>query len=332
MKKDERILNSSKFQIDRDRLAPAGIEGYLVLLDKSNGDKRTDEERMRDQSAREFEVKCALRKSFTFPEEIQCSIPEGYGDSYLLMPQEEDEAHVKTPYGEYNFSKNEKNEISMISLICPACSWQESLDKFFSGITPILDLLSYSANTPVIIEKVYCRDNKNDLSVVNYRTPYSGALVNAHAGKINVNMLPLYSLYREAKNSFSNYYKFLCYYKIIEGVFHKLRPLLMIEARKQNIKIVPRKELVPSHPELNYFQRSYVGMPIKVLFDKEFTPEYRNAVAHFYLDNGTLLNPSDYYSTVKFKDIILLSELCAREVINIQSDYYVQFSQHRSDN
>lgn len=325
MNKDEPEMKKSSLKIERERIGPSGIEEYLVAVDKLRGDKRTDEEQLRDKEEREFEIKCALGKNFLISDEIQCSIPEGYGESYLLMPKDEEESIIHTHQGKYHVLKNTNNEISLISLACSAHSWQEAFNKFFLGITPFLDFLSYQADIPIVIQKIYCRDKKNNLSVVSYRAPYPKVILKPHAKELREEFFPLYSLYREAKNSFSNYYRFLCYYKIIEGIFRYMRPSLMSKARKQGIKIVTRKELVPSHPELVFFQKKYVGKPIKTLFDNKFTPEYRNTVVHFTLKSSAILNPSGYYSIVKFADIILLSDLCAREVLKTQHDYHIQF-------
>lgn len=325
MAKNRNAVRTSSLKIKPEKLAPPGVEGYLICLEKLRGDDRTDKEQLRDKDEREFEVKCALGKYFAVPEEIQCSIPNGYGESYLLMPKEEKESVLKTAQGEYHLFKNLNNEISMIAFNCRAHSWQESFDKFYLGIAPFLDHLAYLADIPIVVQKIYCRDKKNNLSVASYATPYPEVKLEPHSGEMREEFLPFYALFREAKNSFSSYYRFLCYYKIMEGIFGYLRPKLMLEARRQNIKIVTQKELVPSHRELDYFQKQYVGMQIKTLFDNELTQEYRNTVAHFVVKNSPILNPSNFYMTVKFADIILLSELCARETLRIQLDYHIQF-------
>ena len=180
MDKEKHTLRTAHIKIERDRIGPPGVYSYLFTLDKLQGDKRTDEEKLRDKEEREFEVKCALGKNFTISEEIQASLPEGYGESYLLIPQEEDESIVSTPQGEYHFKKNANNEISIISLVCRSRSWQNAFGTFFSGITPFLDILSYQSNIPIVIQKVFCRDKKNSLSVVSYITPYAKTLIKPH--------------------------------------------------------------------------------------------------------------------------------------------------------
>ena len=320
-------MDDKKFQLDRDKLAPAGIEGYLVFVDVFREEKRSDDERLTDTRLREFDVLCSLAKSIRFNEEIKASISEKDGESFFVLPKDTENMKVSTGSEEYLFLKNEDNEIGRISLTCMAGSWREAVNRFFTGIAPFLDFLSYRANIPVTYEAAYCRDKQNHISIISYRTPYPNVRINSHAKDINLELLPVYSLYREAKNSLSSYYRFLCYYKIMEGIYRHLRPRLIKRAKQSKIQISMQKELVPAHPELYFYQNSFVGKSIKSLFDNEFTSEYRDVVAHFFLDKGVLLNPSHYNTSNKFIDIILVSELCARELIKNQEDYLLQYYQ-----
>jgi len=320
-------IPNTRYPIKREKLGLAGTENYMLILDVLQSDTRSNEERIKDSSKREFEVRCSLARNIVFNETIECSIPEDRGDSFIHFPSNMKTAEISTSLGVYYLSKNAANEISTITLTCFAHSWEEAFDTFLSGITPFLDHLSYQANSPISIDKISCRDKKNDLSIINFRTPYANVTVNPYEMGLRIELFPIYSLYREAKNSTSNYYKFLCYYKILEGIYNHLRPSLMKKARLQQIVISTHKEIVPSHPDLRDFYKIYIGEPIKELFDILLTPEYRHAVSHFRLYDGTLLNPSDYYWSRKFSDVILVSELCAHEVIKNQENYYKQFYQ-----
>jgi hypothetical protein len=99
----------------------------------------------------------------------------------------------------------------------------------------------------------------------------------------------------------------------------------MQKARTGGIQIATRKERVPADQELARFKPAYVGRSIPELFETELTTGYRDAVAHFGLDDGTLLYTSDYSWASKFGEIVLVTEISAREVIGCQEDYYRQF-------
>ena len=193
-----------------------------------------------------------------------------------------------------------------------------------AALSPALDHWSYLGNTPLVIRTVVCEDRKNGVSIVSFTTPYADLTLNPGTGTLHAELLPIYGLYREAKNASSPFYRFLCYFKILEAIYGHLRPSVFALARKASISLVTRKEEVPDHPELRLFWSSYIGRPIKALMDNELEPEYRNAAAHFLSDDGRPLNPSDSDAVAKFGNMLLVAELCARVVIDQQADYYRQ--------
>ena len=140
--------------------------------------------------------------------------------------------------------------LNSIVLLVP----QEAKAKFHKVVTPFIDHLSYKANCPIHIPLISSEDVKNRCIMINYTSPYPIAKLNPHESHLDTKMIPIYALYREAKNSDSCYYKFLCYYKILrEGIYKHLRPDLYKLARERNIEIQKQKELVPDHPELKKF-------------------------------------------------------------------------------
>ena len=141
-------------------------------------------------------------------------------------------------------------------------------------------------------------------------------------------MVAIYALYREAKNNISPYYRFLCYYKILEGIYNKLRPEAMKRAKENRKRITKTRDVVPQDDSLESFGRTvYKGRSVKDVFDNVLAPEYRNAAAHFSLSDGTLLNVSAYYDQGKFQNILELAEVCCRTAINSQNDIYNQIGE-----
>lgn len=320
-------MSTTTAEIDRSKFAPAGIEGYLQVLDDNAGPRDPDRDmaRLRDASEREFHVAGALGKSTTGSQLIQTSVNEGEGESFILLPRGSREVPLDTPKGRFRLVANDRGELGTVFHRCRARSWSDAIHNFLAGVTPMLDALSFDAGVPVIVQRISCRDEKNRLSVATYKTPYPTVFVPPHARKIFDEMLPVYALFREALGASSNYYRFLCYYKIMEGIFRDLRPRLMAKARRKGIQIATRQELVPAHPELAFTHKQYVGVPIQDLFNREFTSRYRHTVAHFILKESAALNVNDPVWTGAFADVILLADLCVREVMRCQLDYCEQF-------
>jgi hypothetical protein len=130
-------------------------------------------------------------------------------------------------------------------------------------------------------------------------------------------MAPVYAMYREAKNSFSDFYKFLCCYKILEGLLGTLRARVFVYARDRNIELERPKEKVPDLPEISPRFQTYVGKSIKAFFDEVLTPQFRNAAAHFVTDDGEILNMSSPDHIGSYAEILFVTESCVRTTIEV---------------
>jgi hypothetical protein len=190
-------------------------------------------------------------------------------------------------------------------------------------MAPVMDHLSYLADAPLIVGTVLCIDIKNSITSVGYTAPYRAVTVGAGVMSFPVELIPVYALYREAKNATSNFYRLLCYYKILEGIYNTLRPQVFAAARDRSVQLTREKEVVPEHSELRKFQPELIGRAIKDYFDNTLQKEFRDLVAHYILNSGSLLNPSDPSAISRFSNAILVTELCCRVVI-AQHERYLQ--------
>ena len=315
------------FKVDKDKLPPAGIAVDFISLLGFEEDDRTNEERLNDQSLREFEVHATLIKDkINFFDTIG-SLTKEDGQSFFQLPEKAKEIIVESTFGKFIFEKNNKSELSFIKYKCDCSNWNEAFNKFYEGVAPFLDFLSFSANCPVSIEKMICWDRKNDSFAVNYIVPYSNNIIQPFLEELHNEMKPIYALYREAKNNKIYYYKFLCYYKILEGIYTHLRPEFMKAIKQNGISINTIKESLPNNDKLEKVHKTLIGKSIKFIYDNFLTKEFRNVVAHYFIQDSNVLNVSDYRTNKKFNSIILLSELCSRVVIETQNQYYNLYKQ-----
>ncbi|GJM43226.1 MAG: hypothetical protein DHS20C21_00680 [Gemmatimonadota bacterium] len=321
-------MNESKSPRNQS-LAPPGISGTLVLLDSLDSDERTDEDRLHDSRARDFEVRLVLDRSLDFGAGIDARTDPALGRSLFAIPEPVRSVRVDSPDGAYVVHKNEDGHASCLSCSLRTTDPKDATRQAVASITRFLDHLCYTANAPVMVKKVIAIDTTNMLTHVSYTTPYAPVLVRPGEETVHREMFPIYALYREAKCSSSAFYRFMCLYKILEGVFRHLRPSLMRKARERGLTIETVSDTVPDHDEIRRFHPGYVGRPIKKLMDDELTPGFRNAVAHFRLESGSVLNPSDFEQDSKFTNMILISELSVRTVIDNQNSYYDQLADSR---
>jgi len=318
------MKTENTFQIEIEKLAPPGIHGELIIINGFANDTRTDDARLKDNSEREFLVTGKLSRTVENPEGIKAAIPPEDGDSYLIMPEHVLHAKVQTLDGVFEFQKNARGELAQVRYTCLARSIIEAKHKFAQIVVPYIDYLSFIANCPIQTPLIAVNDTKNDLYAINYVSPHPVATVNPHVGLIHLELSPVYALYREAKNSSSDFYKFLCYYKIIEGVLGALRRDLFKRAKKAQIKIETIREILPEHPELLQSSQELVGKSVQWIFENFLNKKFRNAVAHFITDTKTILNVSTYESQSKFANAVLVAELCSRVVIATHVEYLQQ--------
>lgn len=312
-------------EVPIESLGVAGTHGELVIVDVSPAEARSDDERLRDQTDREFVVRGMLAKNPEPIGPIRADFQNDQGASFLLVPDRVLYSKVQTGDGVFHFNKNVSNELASVEFRCNANSINEARARFARVVLPFIDFLSFSGNCPVHVTQTVCEDPKNHLSSTDYVAPHRSVQTTPHVASIREDLIPIFALYREAKNNTSSYYKFLCYYKILEGVFGRLRPALFAEAKRSGRSIDTVREVIPDNHELRLWDTTVVGRPIKAYFDDVLTPQFRHAVAHFALTDAPPLNLSDYSANHEFQRLVLVAELAARTVIETHLRYVQRF-------
>ena len=320
-----KLDKETKANIPLKDLAPPGVKGELVSLFVRKEENRTDQDRLHDNNERTFVLKALLSKNATKGDGLKASVNLKEGSSFLMAHEDTLHAKVETKDGTFFFETNEQNELSGVTFECVASSPLEAKAKFHNIVVPFVDYLSYLANSPIHLPLTDCWDQKNELMLINYESPYPRTTVNPHTANIIEQLRPIYALFREAKNTDSSFYKFLCYYKILEGIYKHSRPALFTEARNESIKLTTQRELIPDNPELRSSYGKVIGTPIQPFYENVLQKEYRDSIAHFLLSDGSVLNVSDYQTSSNFSNIVFITELCCKTVIENHESYYREY-------
>jgi hypothetical protein len=308
-------LPDPKMEIPIEKLGPSGIPYQLHVLAIFPNDVRKDEDRLADNSQRVFKINATLSKTPSTNERIDGHITQKDGASYIMAPTGAERIQLSSSGGSFHIISNPSGELSFVEFKCVADSIFTARCLFQRAVLPVLDHISYLNNCPIMIDKISFNDEKNGCQTVDFVGPYQKLAINKTVTVLHEKLRPVYSLYREAQNSSSHFYKFLCYYKILEGLLTSLRADYIQTARLAGTEIKIPRQLVPDHPELQDHLREHVGTPLKAFFDKILTPEFRNAVAHFGTTDHGVLNMSDPVHLAKYAGMIHISELCARLAI-----------------
>ncbi len=302
-------------KIPVDSLGPSGVKGEIHILAIMANEQRIDEDRLQDKTERQFKVFGQLSKNPPATGDIKGDFSEEDGGSYLVLPDHAVMGRVRCDEGAFEIKKNSLGEKSLIDFECMANSPAAATRKFQAAVLPFLDYLSYITDCPVVVAMLRVEDPKNGRVAIEYISPYRKTTVNPHIANLFLEMGPVYAMYREAKNSHSDFYKFLCYYKILEGLLGTLRANVFSHARAVHIDLGRPKETVPSSPDIPAAYRAHIGKPIKTFFDGVLTPKFRNAVAHFITDDGGVLNMSSPDHIGNYAEVLYILELCVRAVI-----------------
>ena len=312
-------------KVPLDKFGPPGTAGQLVVLDVIPGDTRSKGSRLRDDRKRPFEVSAILRKDALHDTNINLSVDVEQGSSYVLAEAEALESYITVRGQRLTLAHNSNRELSKLSYPCEATCGADALAQFHAIIGPILDHISFSADVPMHLTRTEWFDRNNQVRGYNYGAPYPSVRL-PHESQIVHRVEPLYALYREAKNAASPFYRFLCYYKILEGTYDHLRPDLFKRAKASGKAISTEKEQVPDHSELRLTHKDLIGAPINKIFNERFRKQFRDEVAHYLLDDGGVLKVSDHATAHRFESEILVVELCARVVIGVQERYERQLA------
>ncbi|MFM0428434.1 hypothetical protein PQQ75_05410 [Paraburkholderia aspalathi] len=298
-----------------DELGPAGVKGELHVLALFPNDRREDAERLHDDSERQFTVSARLSKVPPSTEEIKGDFGVEDGSSYFLVPSDAHALRIQSPQGVFDVKKNRFGEKSLVEFKCLATNVAEARRKFQLAVLPFLDLMAYLADSPIVVASARIEDHKNARTTIDYVSPYRKVTINPHISTIFPEMEPVYAMYREAKNSHSDFYKFLCYYKILEGLLGPVRAEIFVTAKNRGITLPRARDVVPESPHIPDDLKEHAGKSVRSFFDSVMTPRFRNAIAHFMTDDGTVLNMSSPDHIDSYSGILFISELCAREVI-----------------
>ena len=307
--------NVPSINLAADQLGPSGIRGDLVVVANMENDARKDQDRLYDSTPRPFKVFAKLGKTALIADSIVGDFGPDDGESYLMLPSEFVTGRVRWNGFVMDFKKNSKGEKSLVEFECTASSLTAAKNTFLNFALPFLDHQSYVGNCPIFVQTIRIEDICNQVQQIEYVSPYRTTSIDRSLIEISSELAPVFAMYREAKNSHSDFYKFLCYHKILDGLFGSLRASIRQRARKLGIELQIERDLLPNDSDIPDSYKDYACKSIKAFYDKVLTPKFRNAIAHFITTDGKILNMSEPASISKHAEIMYVSELCVRTAI-----------------
>lgn len=192
-------------------------------------------------------------------EREQSFIDEKVGDSHVVIAKPKSS---RTPQGavqvllhvdgdgrrlEFKGLPNDKGYLGkFVAERLPAKSFNDAEASAYRAITPFLSAWSVHLDIPMHVETIQVTEISSGLCSLRVATPHSEMTFGGGVSPLLSNDFCQYaSIYREGMNTNSAFYRFLCFYKIIESIPH--RRSREREAARVAGRDVPRfTELIPA--------------------------------------------------------------------------------------
>lgn len=238
--------------------------------------------------------------------------PRLMGDSYIKLPP--DDAAKKTerpmnppfqrlrirgltPQGPIELVgfPNDTGRLGLIECDLEASSFRDAKQSGFRALAVALSSWSAQLDIPIDIERIHITEISTTTAQVDWTVPYPNIplALGSEATIENAEFRGCASLYREGMNSSSPVYRFLCFFKVIEGIrARRKRADRAAELQKLPVpvrtpEVVPKeqKELAPWLNRIYHTRREWDGMAL----DSIFRPESRGETFEAIIENR--LNP-----------------------------------------
>ncbi len=188
------------------------------------------------------------------PNEVNCD-PDMDGDSYIRLPNDPTSPGTfqrmqisgSTPEGIFVFTGYPNKSGALGRFVCEieAYSFDDTERKTFRALASFLSSWSAQLDIPIDVTRIHITELSTESVQVGFIVPYPTIpfALKPKEG-LDVEFRGYASLYREALNSSSLTYRFLCFFKIIEAIKTR-RGRLGQEARSKGNVIKRPAEVVP---------------------------------------------------------------------------------------
>ncbi|MCX6765945.1 MAG: methylamine utilization protein MauJ [Candidatus Moranbacteria bacterium] len=292
--------------------------GY-ALWDKGDSDLIKSDASKKDTSKREFEVIFTLedpdrRKKF---------------DSPFVLKENETKTQTEIKGDKKEeitmlFEKNEEERLGRIRFKIKSNSSIEALVRTYNNLSNLISFITFASASPLSIFGVVVVDLKHQTAreaFPQYAAPEEFALP---AGlEFDDKFKAILSLYREGRNSPSPFYRFFCFYKILEGFYERREAFRDADEYikkypeiKRPQKKIDQDTLVwaiayPKYKELDGKAFGY--------FYKWITQSHRHLIAHIFPEKypqDKWLNLDDFKIHTEFAIIGNITDLVVRQLLS----------------
>jgi len=232
---------------------------------------------------------------------------------------------------------NEEGRLRALIVRLTTSETREALRQAFNDVSHLLSFWSFMYGTNSSIFAIAVHDPKHDASW-EARPQHASAeplLFPTELG-FDDHYRVILSLYREARNNSSPFYRFLCYFKILEAFYERREAFgamdQILKAQSGKIRRPKRrvtKEMLAyalvSQDQLDAFRGKTFGSVYQYL-----NARYRAGIAHTYPTSTPWANLDDYDTFVQFNWLANLTDQIARQILLDELELWKQLPRHPS--
>lgn len=236
---------------------------------------------------------------------------------------------------EFSFvGKPESNLLFQIHVHQHSNDIEKSYENTISNVNHILSTWTSQTSVPSIISRIEIIDIINgarwlveDINPTEYCYFYLDSFL-----ELFPYVKSMRSLYREGRNSKSIYYRFLCFYKIIEsahngfGLIKLIRKNTGVDPPKRKKIIITQEIVNKANPTHRNVLDSYINK--KTNYFLEQNRNLRNKIAHAILKESETEEILDFDSSNEYyslSSIVNLADLLAFELLKFETQFLMQY-------
>ncbi len=231
---------------------------------------------------------------------------------------------------EMKLIKNEHNRLAKIDSRLKSDSYYTALRNAYNIITSyLLSIQSFQSGANLAIWAIIIKDDLHKAEwVCKPQYAASDFLQLPDIVDMGDEFKAVLALYREAKYNSSPYYRFFCYYKILEAFYERSDIFRKVDQiiKEKNLSIKrPRRRI--NKDDLIYAligpNSKYLNMPYGDFF-KELRSNERLKVAHTFPKDKPFVNIDDFDLFTEYASIGNLADLVARQLLLDELDLHLQ--------
>lgn len=274
----------------------AGYPLSVCQFDYVEHDSRENKDFLPEKGMRTWSVEYILSKNVELIDEGVSLDESAIGRSHLGL-ERDTEVKVRPDRSNEILSLNllRSPEGTLGKIVVPVTTDHPVKARVIAGraVSGLLGMLSFQGNAPLHISREIVRDPQSGWARFWILLPAPSVVLGDVRLRMSHELRPVYALWRESRNSRSYFYRFLCLFKVVEGLLETILPRVIKELTKAGKTFEPiSRRVIPDDKEIKRVTPEFVGMKFTRVRD-ELRGQYRHALAHFALDNRPPMDLDD---------------------------------------